>query len=31
MYKKEIREEAERYLRTLMNMYFTENDIKYIV
>lgn len=31
MYKKSTREEAEEYLRTLMNKYFSENDIKYIV
>ena len=31
MYKKSTREEAEEYLRTLMNKYFSKNDIKYIV
>lgn len=31
MYKKGVREEAEEYLRTLMNKHFENNDIKYIV
>ena len=30
-YKKEIREEAEIYLRDLMKKYFSNNEIKYIV
>ena len=30
-YKKEIREEAEIYLRELMKKYFPNNEIKYIV
>ena len=31
MYKKELREEAEKYLIKLMGRYFPKNEIKYIV
>ena len=31
MYKKEVREDGEEYLRKLMNKYFPNNEIKYIV
>ena len=30
-YKKEVREEAEKYLRALMEKHFPDNEIKYIV
>ena len=30
-YKKNIRDEAKIYLRDLMNKYFPNNEIKYIV
>ena len=30
-YKKEVRQEAEEYIRMLMKKYFPDNEIKYIV